>query len=346
MALVNGAQLDGGKYTVEEQLGQGRFCITYLVRDSNDERFVIKTLNYDLPSLQNQSPAERDRLESKFLSEAIKLERCRHPHIVKVQEIFQQDGQSYLVMEYLSGYSLAQRSQKVMREADALLYIQQIGEALSAVHEQGLIHRDVKPGNIMICDRAGKSEAILIDFGLALDFERDFTTARTQEAAEGYAPPELYSRAAQKGKISPATDVYSLAATLYDLLTGQKPTSAIKLKIDNVRIVPPQELNEQISDSVNQAILAGMKLEPEQRPQSIREWLDLLESINVAEQSSTNSNTPNGNQRNINWVVIWAAIAAIGTLLAGMAGWIPLFQSEPNPSPTPSPTSTVKQQNK
>ena len=348
MTLANGQQLDGGRYTVEEQLGQGRFCITYLVKDRNDERFVIKTLNYDLPGLQTQSQVERDRLESKFLDEAVKLRGCSHPHIVKVERIFQQDGKSYMVMEYLAGYSLAKRPQKIMVEEDALRYIQQIADALSYVHGQGVIHRDVKPGNIMICDRSGNSEAILIDFGLALDINHDLTTARTQEASEGYAPIELYSSTGQKDNISPATDVYSLAATLYNLLTGIKPASAVKLKIDNLSIVAPQDFNSQISDRTNEAILSGLKLEPENRPESIQVWLDSLKSSDLLEDNPTPPTpnpVPEENPEKINWAVVWAAVAAIGALLAGigeLSGFIDLFKSETNSDTNNSETSAPK----
>lgn len=349
MFLANGDKLNGGKYTLERQLGQGRFCITYLVKDSRDERFVIKTLNYNSLGLQNQSEEEKERLENKFLNEAQKIERCRHSNIVKVEEIFKENGQYYLVMEYLAGYSLAERDQKVMAETDALPYIQQIASALRVVHKQGLIHRDVKPGNIIIRSRGGKSEAILIDFDLALDFESNITTQKTKEASAGYAPPELYSRTAQKDKVSPATDVYSLAATLYNLLTGEKPTDSIELKIDKVSIVPPQQLNSEISDRANKAILSGMRLEPGNRPQSIQAWLDLFELDSVAEEEPITNNTSTIEARKINWNA--NTIAAIGGLLAGIAAilalipqFVEMFTPKATPSPTPAQTSMPKQE--
>ncbi|NEQ70256.1 MAG: serine/threonine protein kinase [Symploca sp. SIO2D2] len=242
MALSAGDKLYGDKYTIEKELGRGRFSITYRIYDQSGNRFVIKTLDDLL--INSLNPSECDRLETKFFQEALKLTSCNHPNIVKVRDSFQQGSKSYIVMDYIDGVSLADRAQKVLSEQEALRYIQQVGEALMVAHQQGVIHRDVKPGNIIERVREGKPKAILIDFGLAL-FDHDQTIGRTNEASAGFAAIELYSRQAQKP--GHYTDVYSLAATLYALVTGKTPASAIKRKLDNERLVPPQEINNQIS---------------------------------------------------------------------------------------------------
>jgi serine/threonine protein kinase len=169
MAWQAGEQLQGGKYTIEQELGRGRFGITYLAKDLKGDRLVIKTLNDDL--LNSLSPEERNRLEPLFWQEAVKLARFRHPHIVQVENPFKEGSHCCIAMEYIDGHPLSLRAQKVLPESAALTYIRQIGEALIEVHENQLIHRDIRPENIMLRVRDGKAEAVLIDFGLALDFK-------------------------------------------------------------------------------------------------------------------------------------------------------------------------------
>lgn len=341
MAWVKGDRLQGGKYIIERELGRGRFGITYLVKNKKGDRQVIKTLNDDL--LISLSQEDRGRLETMFWQEALKLSQCKHEHIVQVAEPFKEKEHWCLVMEYVDGVSLADRRQQILSEPEALGYIQQIGEALIKVHENRFIHRDVHPGNIFLRVRNGQPEAVLIDFGLALDFDHILTTNRTKETSEGFTPPELYAKDIPTAAYS---DIYSLAATLYVLLTGELPVSALRRKVDNARLLEPKEHNPQISDRTNRAILIGMKLNPKQRSQSMREWLDLLGLTGENSQPSVII-LPTTNptwERNIQfWGVVIAAIAAIGTLLSGIVGWIPIFHPSPSsnqPSQSPSPSST------
>ena len=157
-----------------------------------------------------------------------------------------------------------------LQEVEALRYIQQMGEALTVVHNNGLLHRDVKPQNIML--RSGKSEAILIDFGIAREFTPNLTQTHTQILSDGFAPIEQYDKRAKRGAY---TDVYALAATLYALLTGEVPTLA-PLRAISISFLEPKEINPNISDRVNQAILKGMEIKPENRPQTMQEWRGLL----------------------------------------------------------------------
>jgi eukaryotic-like serine/threonine-protein kinase len=310
-----------------------------LVKNSNSDRQVIKILNDDLLKSLNQS--ERARLETIFLREAVKLAQCKHKHIVAVEDPFQEGEHLCLVMEYVDEVSLADLRPPILSEPDALRYIQQIGEALIVVHKNGLIHRDVHPGNILLRHREGHLEAVLIDFGLTLDFDHILTTSRIKDTSDGFTPPELYAR----GTITHGySDIYSLAATLYKLLTGKTPVDAVKRKVDGEHLVSPKEFNPQISDRTNRAILIGMKLDPKERSQSMREWLDLL-GLNDENSQRLVIIPPNTNptwERNIQfWGVVIAAIAAFAALLAGIAPWIPILNPSSNqPSQSPSPSST------
>ncbi|QDL12166.1 serine/threonine protein kinase [Brasilonema octagenarum UFV-E1] len=336
MAWVAGDRLQGGKYTIERELGRGRFGITYLVKNSKSDRLVIKTLNDEL--LRSFTQQERERLETMFGQEALKLQKCKHKHIVQVVEVFKEGEHWCLVMEYVDGVSLADLRPPILSEQEALGYIKQIGEALIVVHQNGLIHRDVHPGNILLGNRERQSEAVLIDFDLALDFDHILTTSRTKETSDGFTPPELYA----KGTIARAySDIYSLAATLYKLLTGITPVNAVKRKVDGEHLVSPKEFNPQISDRTNQAILTGMKLDPKERSQSMPEWLDSLGLTGETRQPES-AGVPNTNlnqEKKINWT----AIAAIGTLLSGIAALIVIFKPSPPTSPpslSPGPSST------
>jgi eukaryotic-like serine/threonine-protein kinase len=329
MAWVAGDQLQGGKYTIEKELRRGRFGITYLVKNKNNDRQIIKTL--DINSLTSLNQSDRERLETLFLQEAVKLTRCQHQHIVKFAEPFKEADSSCLVMEYVAGLNLAERDQLQLPEEEALVYIQQIGEALTVVHENNLIHGDVQPENIIL--RGGKPEAVLIDFDLSLDFDHELTTRRAEENAPGFASPELYITGT---KPTQASDIYSLAATLYVLLTGQIPVDALKRKLDNIHLQEPKEINPKISDRINQAILTGMRLNPQERSQSVQEWLDSLGLIKEPSQPKFNWNWDKKIQF---WGVVIAGIAAFAALLQGMGAIIPILTNSPTPSPSPTATN-------
>lgn len=216
------------------------------------------------------------KFQQDFLNEAIKLAKCSHPHIVRIDEVIHEDSLWCIVMEYIDGEDLANRveNQGALLEAEALRYIQQIGAALTVVHNNGLLHRDIKPQNIMM--RSSTSEAVLIDFGIAREFTQNLTQTHTQMLADGFAPIEQYDKKAKRGAY---TDVYALAATLYFVLTGEVPRLA-PVRAIGTHLEEPKNINPSISDRVNQAILKGMEVKPEDRPQSVREWLALLQTNN------------------------------------------------------------------
>ncbi|HEY9833483.1 MAG TPA: serine/threonine-protein kinase, partial [Stenomitos sp.] len=269
MAWTPGQVLQGGKYTIEHQLGQGGFGITYLAQDKRGHQVVIKTLR----DIEPNSP-DFDKRQQDFVNQALRLKGCQHPHIVEVYELIKEGQQWGIVMEYIAGETLANCG--ILSESEALHYIEQIGDALTLVHQKRLLHRDVKPQNIMV--RACQSEAVLIDFGIARAFIPDVTLTHTTHLTPTYAPPEQYN---SRGRWSPCIDIYALAATLYKLLTGTPPTSSVS-RIIGSPLTPPQELNPSISSSVNSAILQGMDLKPENRPQSVQEWLTLLREPNLS----------------------------------------------------------------
>ncbi|MDZ8081288.1 MAG: serine/threonine-protein kinase [Nostoc sp. DcaGUA01] len=328
-------QLQGGKYTLESVLGRGRFGITYLAKDEKGDRIVVKTLDNQL---LNQPDFKR--LQERFVQEAFKLAKCKHPHIVRLlEDPFQEDDLWCIAMEYIAGIDLAHRPQNILPEADALQYIQQIGEALTVVHQNNLVHRDVKPANIMI--RAGSKEAVLIDFGLArgIDSKKLSVSNLETEAEAGFTPPELYSHTIELGAY---TDVYSLAATLYNLLTGQIPTSAKERLQNHTPLPEPKDLNPQISHNINLGIIRAMDLDSKKRPQSIQAWLD---SLGLKPTPVVQLPTQ------INYDALSFRIGIIGLILAIIAIFTGIFQgdireffikllSSPTEKTTPTPPPT------
>jgi serine/threonine protein kinase len=263
-----GERIQDEKYIIEAVLGMGGFGVTYRARERQSERLVtIKTANDLIQSQPNFA-----QHQEKFIQEAFRLAKCHHVHIVDVDEVCQEAGLWCAVMEYITGSNLEQLVVKtgILSESIAILYIKQIGSALSYLHQHGLLHRDVKPSNIML--REDTKEAVLIDFGLAREFVAGQIITHTNARTESFAPIEQYQKRAKRGAY---TDVYALAATLYYLITGQQPLPS-QFRLHGSKLIPPQKHNPLISTETNLAILQGMALEPERRPQSIAEWLNLL----------------------------------------------------------------------
>jgi serine/threonine protein kinase len=266
--ILPGTTLQNGRYTLEVELGSGGVGVAFRAKcNATQQTVVIKTLN--ATARQHTHFAE---LKRKFEDEAHRLETCLHPNIVRFNDYFVEGELPYLVMEYLPGQTLAALTipeQKPISEATALHYIRQIGAALNVVHQHGLLHRDVKPDNIILKD--GTDQVILIDFGIAREFVPGLFQTHTQMLSHGYAPVEQYLL---QGKRTAATDVYGLAATLYTLLTGRVPIASVLR--DREPMATPRELLPFLSTAVDQAVMQGMAIEINDRPQSIDAWLALL----------------------------------------------------------------------
>lgn len=261
-----GKILQDGKYTLNAVLGYGGFSVTYRATHHYlQSTVVVKTLNPDLTSHPQFA-----KLEQQFWDEGRRLALCTHPNIVRVNDFFVEAGVAYLVMDYIPGQTLAEivTPNHPLPEVLAIQYMRQIGAALEVVHQNGLLHRDVKPQNIILHQETG--QAMLIDFGIAREFTGN-TQTHTSLISEGYAPVEQYISQAKR---TPATDVYGLAATLYTLLTAQVPVASILR--DRQPMPAPRELQVQINAATNEAVMRGMAIEAEYRPATVTEWLALL----------------------------------------------------------------------
>lgn len=282
-----GKIIQRGRYVIEKVLGTGGSGITYRAKDVVNEKIVaIKTLNATVQALPNFA-----KHQERFIQEAFRLAKCSHTHVIRVNDVCQEDDLWCMVMEYIDGGNLETlvKKQGGFSEVEAIRYIYQIGTALTYIHQQGILHRDVKPANIM--RRLQNNEAVLIDFGLARDFIEDKTQIHTNSRTEGFAPIEQYQRNAKRGAY---TDVYALAATLYYLLTLQIPFPA-QFRQQGINLIPPQQHNPKIGDRTNLAILKGMELLPQHRPQSVKEWLTMLtEDVEITLTQKTKFIPPSG----------------------------------------------------
>ncbi|MEH1937917.1 MAG: protein kinase [Nostoc sp.] len=277
--MLAGTILQDGKYTLIQEIGRGGFGITFKATHHYlGQEVVMKTINERL----RQHP-DFAKFERQFQDEARRLATCIHPNIVRVSDFFVEAGLPYMVMEYIRGETLGDAFVLPgipLPEATAIHYIRQIGAALQVVHNNGLLHRDVKPDNIIL--RQGTQEVVLIDFGIAREFNGGVRQTHTGLVSEGYSPIEQYMTQAPR---TPATDVYGLAATLYALLTAQVPMPA--LLRDREQMPVPRELQPHLSAAVNQAVMRGMAVESRFRPATVAEWLQLLpgNGVNVTPQA-------------------------------------------------------------
>ncbi|MEG4344690.1 protein kinase [Microcoleus sp. A003_D6] len=268
MNLAPATVLQQGKYQINATLGIGGFGITYrAIHTHLNQTVVLKTLNESL----RQHP-ESAQFQQQFIAEAQRLSRCQHSNIVRVIDFFEEAGQSFIAMDYIPGQTLAQivETDRPLPEAQALHYIRQIASAVSTVHHSGLLHGDIKPENII--RRTDSHLVMLIDFGIARGFTAGTKQTHTNLLSPGYAPIEQYL---YDGKCTPATDIYAIAATLYYLLSGVTPVAA-PLR-DRIPLADLRQFQPNLSAGIEQAILQGLEIDPQNRPQTVENWLTMLQ---------------------------------------------------------------------
>lgn len=280
--LPSGATLQGGKYKIIRVLGQGGFGITYLAEQTGlgmkvaVKEFFLKgscqrnatTSRVSVPVTDNKELVSK--CLKKFKSEARKIASLNNDHIVSIIDIFDENGTSYYVMKYLDGGSLADRIRhSALSEDQALSVIREISDALKTIHSNSLLHLDIKPANILFDDRG---RAVLIDFGVSkyVDNDKDTTTTSSLVGfSRGFAPLEQIN--ATVSSLSPATDIYSLGATLYNLVIGITPPDASSVMDMGL---PPFPAG--ISKNVQHAIEQSMQPRRKDRPQDIDSFLEML----------------------------------------------------------------------
>ena len=278
--LPAGSLLLQGKYRVEKIIGEGGFGITYGGVDLvNSQNVAIKENWPEKASRQGTTvvlphtttPKSRDEQLNKVATEAEFLSKCIHPNIVRVYDSFQENNTAYVVMDFIAGKPLSKiiEEEGTLPEERVKRYLIQLAEALRVIHGANLLHRDIKPENIIV-DR--QDRAILIDFGATKEFIAGQTRQMSVTLTRGYAPLEQYS---YKSKRYPATDIYALCASMYEVLTGELPPEATE-RIQTDNLVSPRQLLPAIDPLLEQVIITGMKIKVEERFQTADELLQLL----------------------------------------------------------------------
>lgn len=272
------------RYSILSIVGRGGLGTVYSVRDSQGDpnrTFALKE-TFDL------SEGAREQFEK----EARWLQRLDHRNIPKVLNYFLWNDRLYLIMEFVSGENLEQKlvkgSHRALPESDVLRWIAPICSALAYLHSQTpqIIHRDVKPANIIVTPGGWPA---LVDLGIAKEHSpgrlQPTATFISKAGTEGYAPPEQY---ASNGTTGPWSDIYSMGATLYHLLTGHVPTSAIDRAALDKQLIAPTTLNGSLSPITESIILRALAIRPTDRFSSMLEMKNAIE-VNLRQLPVTSS---------------------------------------------------------
>lgn len=322
-------QVLADRYEIEKTLGQGGFGITYAAMDKKllgrvavKEYFPASLAVRREQGVEPLGEESRDRFikgRRRFLEEAKNLAGLSQTAgVVRVLGCFEEAGTAYMVMEYVQGQSL--RSWLEEREtlpgfSEAAELLSPVCRALEQVHKKGLIHRDICPDNLIMRD---KGTLTLIDFGAARAYyqQEEEALTRTVLVHQGYAPPEQYE---SKGKQGPWTDVYGLAATLYEMLTGTMPPSAPE-RLGGEGLYPPSAYGADITAEQEEALLGGLKLEVRERFQSVKAFEGALLPVQKAEGT--------GKKRGR----LWGSLGAAAVLCLLLGAYM-FFGREEKPAP-------------
>ncbi len=329
-----------GRYTIERELGEGGMATVYLADDLKHERKVaLKVLKPELAALVG---AER------FLAEIKTTANLQHPHILALFDSGEADGVVFYVMPYIEGESLRDRldREKQMGVKDAVAISQKVADALDYAHERGVVHRDIKPGNILLSERG---EPLVADFGIALAVAQA-GAGRITETGLSLGTPHYMSPEQATGDrdVDPRSDVFALACVLYEMLSGESPFSAPTAQAVLVRILTTEApsitaVRRTVDPNVAAALAQALEKLPADRFTSAAEFAAALgdEAFSYQARPPTTATTPRpetvaapvpvaaARPWHQDRRVLAAALVATGAVAAW--GWL-------RPPPAPPPT--------
>ncbi len=329
LALPKGTRI--GDFEFHRVLGHGGFGITYLGWNlALDIPVAIKeylpadlaTRESDLSVVPQSSQATADFQWGldRFIDEARILARFQHPNIVRVHHFFEAHSTAYIVMEYAEGETLSAYLNRkgVLTEAELKAILHPILDGLEVVHRADFLHRDIKPGNIIIRDE--DDSPVLLDFGAARLAIGAKSRSVTSVVTPGYAPREQYS---SRGNQGPWTDIYALGGVCYRALTAEVPTDAVDRMIDDPLIPVSERCKDRASHPFLVAIDHALQVDESARPQSASEWrAELGDAQEIARPPKTESSPPPVDdtapvakeQRKSRGKVLWAVVGMLALL--------------------------------
>ena len=342
-----GSDLAG--YRIEGILGRGGMSVVYLAQHLRlDRRVALKVLAPDL--------AEDERFRERFIRESRIAAGIEHPNIIPVYEAGEADGVLFIAMRYVRGTDLKSliRSEGRLEPARAIHMLAQVGSALDVAHEDGLVHRDVKPGNILIApgtDKAPREHVYLSDFGLTKRSSSDSGITATGQfvGTLDYAAPEQF----EGGSLDGRTDVYSLGCVLYECLTGAVPFQRDQdaaMMFAHLLSPPPKatEANPELPVGIDPVIATAMAKKPEDRYQSAGALVEGASSALGVSTSQLSGPLPSMPRRRPRWLLpagaaVLAAVIAVVAVLASRGGGTPTPgpSSHPNTGPLAIATDAV-----
>ena len=344
MPMVTG-QILQNRYRIVTLLGQGGMGAVYRAWDL---RLDIPVALKEMIPQPNLDQDLLQKLRAQFHREAALVATFDHPNLVNVSDFFQEEQKAYLVMSFVEGEDLQAHINRmgVLPEEQVLNWADQLLDALAYIHNQGVIHRDIKPQNVILHP---DGKVILVDFGLVKLWNpkdpRTQTVIRSM-GTPGYAPLEQYD--SSRGHTDPRSDLYSLAATLYYAFTGQAPPSATERVVNPESLRPVRERNPHVSPHVHAALLRALALQPQDRFQSASAMRDALRHPSVAQPETYTptvytpppaQNPPASPQRRaLPWVWILPAVVVLLLCLVVTGG--SAFYAFFRPEPTATASST------
>ena len=283
-----------GTYKIESYLASGGFGNTYLTKNIEfDETYAIKeffvkgvcqrdgnSTTISVSNAENTNSFEQQR--EKFKKEARRLRSLSNPHIVKVYDLFEENGTAYYVMDYVDGENLSARLKRTnapLAESEVRNYLNQILDGLEAIHNEGMFHLDIKPANIMVDSH---NVVKLIDFGASKQQSTvgGATMSTGISYTNGYAPSEQMAQSYDK--FGPWTDFYALGATVYKLLTNQDPPSVSDLSEDETEDKHLALPMPNVSEEMKKLVVWMMQVNRLKRPKNVGEIRRILQQSSAA----------------------------------------------------------------
>jgi serine/threonine protein kinase len=304
-----------GSYLLGEALGRGGMGTVYLARRVDGE------VTQDVAVKLLQPGADALQLRARFLSERQILANLSHPNIARLLDAgHREDGQPYLVMEYVAGRSIDAYCEKLTLRRRIALFVK-VCSAVAYLHRNLVVHRDLKPANILVTE---DDEPKLLDFGIAkiLDWSNDSTVTAMRMLTPDYASPEQV----MGGPITTATDIYSLGAVLYKLLTGVPPhqfqgesPASMPFEIAFGKITPPSKLEPEVNGDLDVVLMKALRTEPQARYSSVDAFADDLRAC--LEWRPVQARSGDAWYQTRRWLRrYWLTAAAAGLVVASLSG--------------------------